>query len=134
MSRDAEDDDHTYFIRMGGADDGSGDEPVVSRAAFQLHSFGIVNSVEDGHPGFVSDDYLNAISAETTITAAELCTAGLWRRADGGYEVLETELVQKVVDQFRRHDENQKLCETTGGHEPGDEYPQYCGKCGVRIE
>ena len=34
--------------------------PVLSRAAIQLHAAGIVNSIEDGQPGFVSDDYLNA--------------------------------------------------------------------------
>lgn len=134
MSGDPEDEDHTCFIRLGGAEDGTGDEPVVSRAAFQLHSFGVVNSVQDGTPGFVSDDYLNAISEETTITAAELCTAGLWRRVDGGYEVLEQDLVQMVVDQNRRIDENHMMCEMTGGHEPNDEHPEYCRKCGMRIE
>lgn len=134
MSSEPDDDDHTTFIRLGGAEDGTGDEPVVSRAAFQLHSFGIVNSVEDGHPGFVSDDYLNAISAETTLTAAELCTAGLWRRVDAGYEVLERDLVEMVVRQSRRYDENQKLCEMTGGHEPGDDHPERCRKCSNEIE
>lgn len=134
MSRNPEDDDHTYFIRIGGADESTDDAPIVSRAAFQLHSFGIVNSVEDGHPGFVSDDYLNAISAETTITAAELCTAGLWRRVDGGYEVLEPELVQMVVDQLRRYDENEKPCEMTGGHEPSGDEHSLCSKCRARID
>jgi hypothetical protein len=31
-------------------------------------------------PGFVSDDYLTAIAAETTITALELQAAGMWER------------------------------------------------------
>ncbi len=60
---------------------------MLSRAAFQLHSFSIVESVNDGHAGFVSDDYLSAISAETDLTATELCLAGLWERVDGGYTI-----------------------------------------------
>jgi len=54
-------DDHTTFIQFEGM-------PALSRAAVQLHTFGIVNSIQDGRPGFVSDDYLNAIAAETTTT------------------------------------------------------------------
>jgi hypothetical protein len=72
----AEDDDHTRFLRLEGSHHADGEEAVVSVAAFQLHGFGIINSVEDGHPGFVSDEYLNAVSAETTVTAAELCRRG----------------------------------------------------------
>ena len=85
---DFEDDDHTTFLKLDGLDV-EGDSPVVSRAAFQLHTAGLVNSVRDGHPGFVADEYLEAISADTTLTALELCTAGLWERADGGYTVLD---------------------------------------------
>lgn len=77
----------------------------------------------------MSDDYLNAISAETTITAAELCTAGLWRRVQGGYEVLEDDMVQMVVEQNRRQDESRAMCASTGGHEPSKEDPRWCGKC-----
>jgi hypothetical protein len=131
MSRDPEDEDHTAFIRLGGSEDATGDEAVVSRAALQLHAAGIVNSVSDGTPGYVSDDYLNAISAETTITAAELCTAGLWRRVDGGYEVLERELVDMVVDQNRRMDRDKEFCNATGGHESHDDNPDLCRKCGA---
>ena len=65
----------------------------MSRATFQLHGHAIVNSAQDGHPGFVPAEYLNAISAEPTIAAAELCAAGMWRRVDGGYEVLDPEMV-----------------------------------------
>ena len=37
--------------------------PVLSRAAFVLHSFAVLHRVNPGQPGFVCDDYLNAISA-----------------------------------------------------------------------
>lgn len=75
MTRDPEDEDHTTFFRLEGSHTAEGGEPVVSRAAIQLHGHAIVNSAQDGRPGFVPYEYLNAISAETTIAAAELCTA-----------------------------------------------------------
>jgi hypothetical protein len=130
MSRDPEDDDHTTFIQMGFRNDDD-EEPVLSRAAIQLHSFGIVNSVEDGLPGFVSDEYLNAISAETSITAAELCACGIWRRVDGGYEVLDQETVKTVVNFSRKMANDREFCRATGGHEPHEKDPNLCRKCGA---
>jgi hypothetical protein len=70
---DALGDDHTTFIKAEGM-------PTLSRAAFQMHGFGIINSIQDGRPGFVSDAYLNAIAAETTTTVLELEAAGMWER------------------------------------------------------
>ena len=46
---DALGDDHITFIQFEGM-------PVLSRMAIQLHTAGIVNSIQDGQPGFVSDD------------------------------------------------------------------------------
>src|SRR5205809_1074694 len=115
----AEDDDHTRFLRLEGSHHADCEEVMVTVAAFQLHGFGIINSGEDGHPGFVSDAYLNAVSAETTVTAAELCAAGMWQRAEGGYRALDQELVQHVVSYQRKMDEDARFCQATGGHEPG---------------
>jgi hypothetical protein len=129
MSRDPEDVDHTRFLRLEGTRSADGEEAVVSVAAFQLHGFGIVNSVQDGHPGFVPDEYLNAISAETTITAAELCAAGMWERVDGGYRVLDREMVEQVVSFQRKMDQDAQFCQATGGHQPSDEDPDLCRKC-----
>jgi hypothetical protein len=36
-------------------------------------------------------------STETTITAAELCTAGIWERVDGGYRVLNWEAAKSAL-------------------------------------
>ena len=130
MSRDAEDEDHTTFLQLGLCNS-QGDEPVLSRAAFMLHTAAIVNSVDDGHPGFVPDEYLSAIEAETTITAAELCAAEMWRRVSGGYEVLDQDTVQVVVDQFRKRDEDREFCRATGGHAPHDDDSDLCRKCGA---
>ena len=69
------------------------------------------------------------IAAETTITAAELCAAGMWQRVDGGYEVLDREAVELSVEQFRKMGEDREFCQTTGGHEPSDDDPDLCRKC-----
>ena len=48
-------------------------------------------------PGFVPDDHLehlDGLAIETTITAVELCTIGMWERVNGGYRVLDWEAVE----------------------------------------
>ena len=77
------------FARAGGP---AG--PVVSRAALKLHTYAILVSIEVGRPGFISDEYLNAISVETSITALELMLCGLWARAGNGYRVTEAETLR----------------------------------------
>ena len=77
------------FARAGGP---AG--PVVSRAALKLHTYAILVSIEVGRPGFISDDYLNAISVETSIAALELMLCGLWARLDNGYFVTEEETMR----------------------------------------
>lgn len=130
MSSDAEDDDHTTFIRLSLEDEDDG-SPVVSRAGFTLHTAAMVNSVREGTPGFISDDYLNDISAETTVTATELCLTGLWIRDDdrGGYN-LNDPMIEQVVEFHKRMADDKDFCDATGGHEASDESgPGLCVKC-----
>jgi hypothetical protein len=116
VTRGAEDDDYTNFIRFEGLrPPGEGQDAVLSLAAFQMHGFGMMNSIKDGHPGLVSDDYLNAISAETSITATELCTAGLWVRVHGGYEIMDEELLDMSIDGNRRARRMQQCEDALGG-------------------
>lgn len=44
----------------------------------------------------MSDDYLNAIAAETTMTVLELEAAGMWERRDGGYLIVADDMVKVV--------------------------------------
>ena len=104
-------DDHTAFIQFEGM-------PVLSRAAIQLHTAGIVNSIQDGQPGFVSDDYLNAISAETTTTALELEAAGMWERRDGGYLIVADEMLKVAIDFNERTGRQEAECARRGEHLP----------------
>ena len=77
----------------------------MSRAAYDLQVLATAHSASCGHPGFVPDDYLehlDGLGIETTITAAELCTVGMWERVDGGYRVLDWEAVEVCLDQVRQ--------------------------------
>jgi hypothetical protein len=134
MSRDAEDDDHTTFFQLGrGGQAEDCDGPILSRAAFQLHSFAIMTSVQEGHPGFVPDDYLNSIAAETTVTAAELCMAGFWERVEDGYQVIDREMLDMAIDADKRITDMMAACLKSGGHFADPERPQWCSECGSRI-
>jgi hypothetical protein len=128
----AQGDDHTSFIQFE-------DMPALSRAALQLHMAGVINSIADGHPGFVSDDYLNAIAAETTTAALELETAGMWERRDDGYFIVADEAVKVAIDFNERTDRQQAECAQRGEHfPPGDGGDPggwvICRHCGIPLE
>lgn len=128
-------DRHRKFVRFEGLRaEGADEDAVLSLPAFELHGHGMRNSIADGDPGFVSDDYLNAIKAETTVTAAELCAAGLWLRADDGYEILDPEMVQMSLEGHMRVRRLQQCEDVLGGHRPGSEDPRLCGHCGSRVD
>ena len=100
----AEDPGHRSFIIMHATETFDGQERVMSRAAYDLQVLATAHSASCGHPGFVPDDYLghlDGLAIETTVTAAELCTAGMWERVDGGYRVLDWEAVEVCLDHVR---------------------------------
>jgi hypothetical protein len=127
---DDHDDEEVPFIAADGM-------PTLSRDAFQLHGFGLLNSIKDGHPGFVSDDYLNNISADTTVSAAELEAAGMWERRDGGYFVVHDEMLKMMLDQGEESDRLQAECSARGRHlapalpEEDDGGWRICTHCGI---
>ena len=93
------------FIRMEASETFDGQDRVISRAAYDLQVRATAHSASCGHPGFVPDDYLehlDGLSIETTITADELCTSGMWQRVDGGFRVLDWEAVEVCLDQLRQ--------------------------------
>ena len=112
--------------------DFEGDLPPLSTSAFMLHTHAIINSFEEGTPGFISDGYLNAISAETTVPAVELETAGLWERSDDGYVIHDNATINMVMDQRERMDKLESECEARGHHEPSESDSRgwvYCTHC-----
>lgn len=82
---------------------------MTSPAAEQLRFLATAVSAVHGHPGFVPDGYLAGLAddelghpgADPAVLAAELCGAGIWERAEGGYRVLDAEAVQVCVDRVR---------------------------------
>ncbi len=123
--------DHTTFIQFDGM-------PALSRAAIQLHGAGIVSSIQDGQPGFVSDAYLNSIRAETTTTVLELEAAGMWERRDGGYLIVADEMLRVAIDFGERADRQEAECARRGQHLPsgGDSGSGWviCSHCGIPLE
>ncbi|AXH50531.1 hypothetical protein SEA_RUTHY_68 [Gordonia phage Ruthy] len=123
-----EDDRPDYFQLEGkGLRDNGADDPVISRESFQLHHYAIVNSVRDGHPGYVSEDYLNAISTETTTSTVELELAGLWVREGAGYRIHDP-LVDEAVRFDKRMDDGAAECAARGRHLLSDD-GTFCETC-----
>lgn len=135
VKHNAEDAANTTFVRLfRSREDASTDELILTRAAMHLHTFGVLSSIEAGDPGFVSDRYLNAISAETSITALELCLAGLWERTSCGYCVSDADTLS-VAEQIhcQLHDLATR-CMRAGGHLIDPQHPNVCAKCGSALD
>jgi hypothetical protein len=120
-----EDDDQQGFLDVEGMG-------IVSVGAFQLHTAALIHSFDYETPGFVPDDYLEAITAETTVTVLELETAGLWERREGGYIVKDDAAVRLILNQRERADRLARECQARGHHLPdeeGDADWQHCTHC-----
>jgi hypothetical protein len=57
--------------------------------------------VPDEYVSSLTGEDLDSPGAEPAVLAAELCTAGMWERAGGGYRVLDWQVVQMCVDHVR---------------------------------
>ena len=86
----------------------------------------------------MSDNYLNAIAAETTTTALELEAAGMWERRDGGYLIVADDMVNAVIEFNERTDRQEAECARRGEHLPsGDDGESgwvICRHCGIPLE
>jgi hypothetical protein len=76
-------------------------ELVKSGAAWELHCRATADSAVYDHPGFVPDAYLAGLGTGTAALAAELCSAGVWEPADGGYRILDRDAVGRCQDLAR---------------------------------
>jgi hypothetical protein len=77
-------------------------EQVKSEAAYELHCRATADSAIDDHPGFVPDTYLDGLGTGTAVLAAELCSAGIWERAEGGYLILDRDAIGRCQDLARQ--------------------------------
>ena len=113
--RDRPDRGRVKIIRAADAFDRR--DHVMSVVAYELHVSATLGSAALDHPGLVPDEYLAGLTGEDlasltgedlhspgailAILAAELCTAGVWRRTDGGYRVLDWPAVQASIEHVR---------------------------------
>jgi hypothetical protein len=128
------------FARIGGHAASLPGGRVVSADALRLHVYAILASIERGRPGFVPDSYLNALCVDTSVAAVELCTSGLWDRADddaidgSGYVVLESETFRVASEVHRQLEELSARCRDQGGHVADPAHPGLCRNCAVRLD
>jgi hypothetical protein len=122
MSDEDEDGDNDFFQVE--------DQEPISRGAFTLNSFALVESVNAGTPGWIGDDWLSAIPAETTIAAVELEAIGKWTREGDGYHIDEPELMAMLIAQNDKFELGRRECEEAGEHivvgKPGQ---RHCTRC-----
>lgn len=132
---DAESAAHTTFVRLSRSrGDAAVDSLVLSRAAMHLHTFGVLSGIEAGNPGFVSDRYLNGITAETSITAFELCTVGLWERAACGYRISDADTLSVAMKIHGQLHDLADRCRRSGGHIADTRQPEVCARCGSSLD
>jgi len=78
-------------------------EQVKSGAAWELHCRTTADSAVYDHPGFVPEAYLAGLGTGTAVMVAELCSAGVWERAEGGgYRILDRAAVGRCQDLARQ--------------------------------
>lgn len=129
-----EDEEHTSYFAMEKPD--GGEPTVISRAALTLSTAGLSNSVAEGTPGFISDDYLSAIAAETDLTATELVLAGEWERVDGGYRVMDPqmqELAEKMLARQESYEDWPLHPDACLDHQAGPNSRGRCIRCGTPV-
>jgi hypothetical protein len=134
MTDDFEDDPHFIDVQGDLSGEGMG---VLTKNALTLLTHGIINSVAEGTPGFVSDEWLNAIAAETTIPTAELEAGGLWELREGGYFVLADDMVKMVIDHHEEMDRTTAECAERRRHmphKPDESGWVICQHCGIALE
>jgi hypothetical protein len=101
--------DHARLKILRAADAFDRRDHVMTAAAYQLHVSATAQAAARDHPGFVPDDYLahpagqdrGSPGADPATLAVELCTAGMWQRADGGYRVLDWPAVHASIGHAR---------------------------------
>jgi hypothetical protein len=76
----------------------------LSTLALEIHVRAVADRAGSAYPAFVPDERLDAIAPGrvTTMAAVELCMAGMWYRATGGYVIADLDLVEHLSRPARR--------------------------------
>lgn len=106
---DRDDPGRARLILLSATDSFDGRDHLMSAAAYELHVRATGDSAAGDHPGLVPYEYLSSLigtdlpspGADVTVLAAELCAAGMWEHAEGGYRVLDVQAIQVCLDRIR---------------------------------
>lgn len=73
--------------------------PVLSPSALEVHVRVVDDLTHAAGANFVADDRLDTLASGpvTTTAAIELSLAGWWRRLDGGYVVVDQDLIDAMA-------------------------------------
>ena len=107
------------------------DNWVLAPGSFALDLSAAFFSLGTAKPGFVPDGFLDDYPGDTTTAAIELRVENMWRRRDGGYQLMDHPLVDAALAAQDRLARNIGDCRTAGAHTPQQEDEECCAVCGI---
>ncbi len=73
--------------------------PVLSPSSLEVHVRAVGHLAQTTRSNYLEDGALDTLASGrvTTMAAIELCLAGWWRRLDGGYLIVDQELIDAMA-------------------------------------
>jgi hypothetical protein len=106
---------------------------VLAPTSFSLDLSAAFFSLGTTRPGFVPDPFLDSYPGDTTSAAIELRVENMWRRVDGGYQLIDNPLVEAALAVQERLARNVGVCRGAGHHTPQADDDECCDVCGMWI-
>ncbi|MCT7657370.1 hypothetical protein [Mycobacterium deserti] len=103
----------------------------ISEGSFALDLSAAFFSLGTADPGFVPDSFLNFYPADTTTAAIELRLENMWRRTNGGYQLMDNPLIDAALAVKERLARNIVVCREAGSHTPQADDEECCEICGI---
>ena len=116
------------YVELPSEQDGAASPVALSAEAYRLHLYALSDSVVDGHPGRVTDEYLQARSVDDRCVR-ELCAVASWEAVEGGYRILDEEALAAIVATFEEAGRVAQDCLTGTGHFEDPSNPGFCAVC-----
>jgi hypothetical protein len=106
-------------------------------AALSVHHRVLIETARSDAPDFAPASLIRRFTPDASASVAELCRAGMWEPADGGYRILDAGSVENATRLAEMEPEMRAICETEG-HMPSygwgavfslDGFSAMCLKC-----
>jgi hypothetical protein len=104
---------------------------LMSRAAGELHLFGVLLGAHSGSVGYVPAADVAALPQEVRSAVDELVDIGLWSRAAGGWAIDPTQAARTMRAALERLNDP-TLCAATGAGHANDGAGR-CAECGAEL-